>query len=145
MSDTHNLIEKLSQVDLEIVTKPKKGAISEAIESVIGPSRHTKKLEKKRTKILQNKKVMLINSHPVPNSGKELIALGNLALSSYKTTDVKNEKEAWKNKMILILNKLQNIVISNQGEEIADDYLFLSDEIEQIIEKDKKRKGLFRK
>ena len=78
-------------------------------------------------------------------SGRELIALGNLALSTYKTTESKNEKEAWKNKMIIILNKLQNIVISSEGEEIADDYLFLSDQIEQIIARDKKRKGIFRK
>jgi len=144
MSYIQSLIEKLSQVDLEMISKPKKGQVTEVLESFLGPSLHTKKLERKRMKILQNKKVMLINSHPVPNSGQELTALGNLALASYKTTELKYEKEAWKNKMILILNKLENIIISNQDEEITDDYLFLSNEIEQTIKK-KKWKGLFRK
>ena len=144
MSDIQNLIEKLSQVDKEIITKPKKGAVIEVLDSFLGSSRQAKKFEKERVKILQNKKVMLINSHPIPKSGQELIALGYLALSSYKTTELKYEKEAWKNKMILILNKLENIVISNQDEEITDDYLFLSNEIEQTI-KTKKWMGLFRK
>ena len=92
-----------------------------------------------------NKKVMLINSHPIPTSGQMLMALGNLALSSYKTTEFKNEKEAWKSKMKVILNKLENIVNSNQGEEIAADYLFLSDEIDETIAKNKKKKWFFRK
>ena len=135
MSDIENLIEKLSQVDMEIINRPQKGAVSETLENFLGPSMHSKRVEKKRVKILQNKKVMLINSFPVSNAPKELIALGNLALSSYKTTDAKNEKEAWKNKMTLILNKLQNIVITSQVEEINDDYLFLSNEIEKITKK----------
>jgi uncharacterized membrane protein YgaE (UPF0421/DUF939 family) len=66
-----------------------------------------------------------------------LIALGNLALSSYKTTELKNEKEAWKNKMLLILNKLENVLISGDEEEIANDYLFLSNAIEQTLKRRK--------
>ena len=145
MSDIQNLIEKLSQVDKEIITKPEKGAVNEVLDRFLGSSRQAKKFEKERIKILQNKKVMLINSHSIPSSGQELIALGNLALSSYKTTELKNEKEAWKNKMKLILNKLENIVNSIQGEEIAEDYLYLSNEIDQIIARYKKRKWFFQK
>lgn len=141
MSDIQSLIDKLSDVDMEIINKPKKRAVTEVLEDFLGPSMHSKKQEKKRIQTLQNKKVMLINSHPIPSSGKELIALGNLALSSYNTTEGKYEKEAWKNKLVLIKNKLENIIITNQGEDIADDYLFLSNEIEQIL---KKKKGLFR-
>jgi hypothetical protein len=143
MSDIQNLIEKLSQVDMEIISKPEKRAVNEVLETFLGPSSHAKKLERKRVKILQNKKVMLINSHPVANSGHDLIALGNLALSSYKTTELKNEKEAWKNKMLLILNKLENVLISGDEEEIANDYLFLSNAIEQTLKR-RKWKGLFR-
>ncbi len=141
MSDIQSLIDKLSDVDMEIINKPKKRAVTEVLEDFLGPSMHSKKQERKRIKTLQNKKVMLINSHPIPGSGKELIALGNLALSSYNTTEGRYEKGAWKNKLVLIKNKLENIVIMNQGEEISDDYLFLSNEIEQIL---KKKKGFLR-
>ena len=143
MSDIQHLIEKLSEVDMEIVTKPKKGAVNEFVESFIGQTSHAKKRERQRVKILQNKKVMLINAHPIPNSGKELIAIGNLALSTYNTCRVKYEKEAWKNKMIIILNKLKNAMILNEDEDIADDYLFLSNETEEIISKGKGWRRLF--
>ena len=137
MNDIQSLIEKLSQVDMEIISKPMKGAVTEAIENFLGPSIHSKRVERKRVNILQNKKVMLINSYPIPGSGQELVALGNLALWSYKTCELKNEKEAWKNKMLLILNKLETIMISSHSEEINDDYLFLSNEIEKITRKKK--------
>lgn len=142
MSDIQSLIDKLSEVDMEIISKPKKDAVNDFIENFFGPSIHAKRIERKRINILQNKKIMVINSHPIPSSGKELIALGNLALSSYKTSQSRTEKEAWKNKMTVILNKLESILVSDKGEEIADDYLFLSNEIRQIMSK-KTWAGLF--
>jgi len=145
MSDIENLIEKLSEVDKEIITKPKRNAVNEVLDNFLGSSSQSKKIEKERIKILRNKKVMLINSHPISNSGQSLISLGNLALSSYKTTEFKNEKEAWKNKLKIVLNKLKNTVNSNQGEDIAEDYLFLSNEIDQVLAKPEKSKWFFQK
>ena len=55
MSDIQNLIEKLSQVDKEIITKPEKGAVNEVLDRFLGSSRQAKKFEKERIKILQNK------------------------------------------------------------------------------------------
>lgn len=137
MSIIQEFIDKLSQVDMEIINKPKKGAVNEFIDNFFGPSAHAKKRERERKRILRNKKIMIINSFPVPSEGNDLVAIGNLALSSFHTIENKNEKEAWRNKLTIILNKLRNTVISDPEAAIYDDYLYLTDEIEKVLNKKK--------
>ena len=140
-----DLIDRLSEIDLEIAGKPPRKELVEIAEMIFGKSKTAKNQEKERTKALKNKKYMVINSFALPTQPQEMINLGNLALASYQSAEDSKEKEAWKNKMKQLLNKMQATVNQNKGEAISDEYIYLSAEFEKIIEKEEKsKKGFFR-
>lgn len=133
------LINQLTIVDLEMVKQPTKSLVVEILEMIFGMSRSAKRRQKERNRILMNKKCMLINSFPLPDQPKELVSLGNLAIANYQTAEYKPEKEAWRNKMKQLLVKMQAAINMDVGEDFASEYLYLTNEFENIMEKQKKK------
>lgn len=124
-SDTRKLIDELTKVDLQIANPVKKGMFS----GFLGESRRKKQQRIDTIKALTGKKCMIINTSKVPKEPEELVAFIHLAFSSYQHAEQKQVKDAWKGKLILAMNKLRSLITTNQADEVADEFLFLSDEI----------------
>lgn len=125
------LIDDLAKVDLKLADPVKRPVFSR----VLGESKAHKNKKAEVTKALLNKKCMLINAFELPEESKELMAFSHLAFSCYRAETEKSVKETWYNKLQLSLHKLRGLINADQGEDIADEYLFLTEEVKQLKEK----------
>ena len=144
MENTVNdLIEELSRIDIEIATKPQKKEVVEIFEMIFAKKKELRKHESTRIGALRNKRNMIINSFPLPAASKELIKLGNLSISNFASAEDYHEKIAWKNKIKQLLHYIKSAINRDVGDEIVDQYLFLSSEFEDILKEEVKQKKNF--
>ncbi len=139
----NDLIEQLTSVDIEMATKPQKKEVVEIFEMIFATKRDVRKRDSARINALRSKKNMIINSFPLPTESQELINLGNLSISNYASAEAFNEKIAWKNKIKQLLSYFKSAINRDVGDEIADQYLFLSSEFEEILKEEIKQKKGF--
>ena len=122
------LINELSAIDMKLADPVKKPLFS----GVFGESKSHKQKRVDTIKALISKKCMLINAFVLPSEAESLLSFTQLAYSSYQSTENPMVKNAWKGKMILGLKKLRTLVMNNEADTIADEFLFLSEEIEKV-------------
>ena len=102
------------------------------LSRVFGESKAHKRKRAETIKALNSKKCMLINAFVLPTDPESLLAFTQLAHSLYKTSDNEMVRNAWKGKMILGAKKLRTLILDGEADALADEFLFLSEEIEKI-------------
>lgn len=136
-SKLKQLIDDLSEVDMQLADPVKPQFLS----NIFGESGAHKRRRKEIGKALIAKKCMLINTFTLPNEPEELLAFVNLAFSCYQSADHDHVKSAWKGKLNLATNRLRTLINSEGADHIADEFLFLSEQITATMEKGEKKKG----
>lgn len=131
------LIDDLTAVDMEIADPVK----PEFLANIFGESGAYKRKRKETLKALIAKKCMLINSFILPKEAEELLAFVNLAFTCYQSAEHEHVQNAWKGKLNLASNRLRTLINSNAADHIADEFLFLSEEITKAMEAGEKKKG----
>ncbi|MCE7995120.1 MAG: hypothetical protein HEP71_24285 [Roseivirga sp.] len=137
-SKLKQLIDDLSEVDIQLAEPVKPQFLS----NIFGETGAHKRKRKEMGKALIAKKCMLINTFTLPKDAEELLAFVNLAFSCYQSAEHDHVKTAWKGKLNLASNRLRTLVNSSDADHIADEFLFLSEQITAAMEKgEKKKKG----
>lgn len=139
-SKLKQLIDDLSEVDMKLADPVKPQFLS----NIFGESGAHKRKRKETIKALIAKKSMLINTFNLPKEPDELLAFVNLALSCYKAATDDQVKDAWKGKLNLGVNRLRTLINNDKADDIADEFLYLSEEIAKEMEQGgKKSRKLF--
>lgn len=133
------LIDDLSAVDMKLADPVKRPMFS----GLLGESSAFKRKRADTIKALIAKKCMIINTYTLPSEAEELLAYTNLAFSCYQSADNEHVKNAWKGKMMLAVKKLRTLIMANEADSIADEFLFLSEEMNKALEGEGKKKRLF--
>ncbi|GAB5527437.1 MAG: hypothetical protein Roseis2KO_53090 [Roseivirga sp.] len=134
------LIEDLSEVDMQLANPVKPQFLS----NIFGEGSAYKRKRNETIKALISKKCMLINTFTLPKEPEEVLAFVNLAFSCYRSASHEHIRDAWKGKLNLGVNRLRTLINNNKADEIADEFLFLSEEIAREMEEgEKKSRKLF--
>lgn len=130
------LIDDLSAVDMKLANPVK----SPMLSGVFGASKAFKRKREEAVKALQNKKCMIINAYVLPAEAADVMAFANLAFSCYQTADNAAVKKAWQGKLELALNKLRSLIMNDQADAVADEFLFLSQAVERVMEREERKR-----
>lgn len=134
------LIDDLSEVDMQLANPVKPQFLS----NLFGESGAHKRKRTETIKALISRKCMLINTFTLPKEADELLAFVNLAFSCYRAATDEHVKDAWKGKLNLGVARLRSLINGNKADDIADEFLFLSEQIAKEMEEgEKKRRKLF--
>lgn len=136
-SKLKQLIDDLSEVDMQLADPVKPQFLS----NIFGESRAHKHKRNETIKALIAKKCMVINTVTLPKEAEDLLAFVNLAFTCYQSAEHEHVQNAWKGKLNLASNRLRTLINSNEADHIADEFLFLSEEIAKGMEAGEKKKG----
>lgn len=116
----------------------------EFLANLFGESSSHKRKRNELKKALINKKSMLINTFSLPPDAEELLSFVHLAFNCWQSAVEEIVSAAWKGKVTLASNRLRTLINTNAADHIADEFLYLSEEISKAMEaSEKKKRGFF--